>query len=180
MPLQLAQPIFLSYEISVPTLCAIVQRLFARDFYKGIGAYPQPSLHRLGHFLRSFYMSDLFTQAAVAVELFGLGYVASSFAVYVHRRSHRSVQWRAQPKLTNQPQVTVTDSTPTQRKLSPVEKLRQQCQQAGIKWRDAHGKNKHLKKAEMIEALQRLEQAKQIDKPKPKVAPDVTPLKKIA
>lgn len=31
--------------------------------------------------------------------------------------------------------------------------LRQHCQQRGIKWRNAHGKNKHLSKREMVEAL---------------------------
>lgn len=36
--------------------------------------------------------------------------------------------------------------------LSPYD-LRKACQQHGIKWRSAHGKNKHLTKAEMIAAL---------------------------
>lgn len=31
--------------------------------------------------------------------------------------------------------------------------LRKLCTQQGVKWRNAHGKNKHLKKAEMIAAL---------------------------
>jgi hypothetical protein len=127
-------------------------------------------------------MSDLFTHAAAAVELLSFGYVASSFAAYVHRRSHPALQWQVphQPKLMNQPRITVTDSTSQKRKLSPVEQLRQQCQQAGIKWRDAHGKNKHLKKAEMIEALERLEQAKRLNQPKPKPTPNVTPLRRSA
>jgi hypothetical protein len=33
------------------------------------------------------------------------------------------------------------------------QQLRQYCQQRGIKWRNAHGKNKHLGKREMVEAL---------------------------
>ena len=32
--------------------------------------------------------------------------------------------------------------------------LRRQCQNAGIKWRNAHGKGRHLSKGEMIAALQ--------------------------
>lgn len=31
--------------------------------------------------------------------------------------------------------------------------LRKLCQAAGVKWRNAHGKNKHLNKQEMLEAL---------------------------
>ncbi|MBW4523332.1 MAG: hypothetical protein KME16_27150 [Scytolyngbya sp. HA4215-MV1] len=127
-------------------------------------------------------MSDLFTHAAAAVELLSFGYVASSFAVYVHHRSHPSCQWKAhhQPKLMNQSRITVAETTSQKRKLSPVEQLRQQCQEAGIKWRDAHGKNKHLKKAEMIEALERLEQAKRLNQPKPKPTPNATPLRRSA
>ena len=33
------------------------------------------------------------------------------------------------------------------------DQLRKECQSHGIQWRDAHGKSKHLKKAEMVEAL---------------------------
>jgi hypothetical protein len=36
--------------------------------------------------------------------------------------------------------------------LSPYD-LRKACQTRGIRWRNAHGKNKHLSKAEMIAAL---------------------------
>lgn len=36
--------------------------------------------------------------------------------------------------------------------LSPYD-LRKACQARGIKWRSAHGKNKHLSKAEMVAAL---------------------------
>lgn len=37
-------------------------------------------------------------------------------------------------------------------KLDPFE-LRKICQQQGIKWRNAHGKNKHLSKPEMLAAI---------------------------
>lgn len=37
--------------------------------------------------------------------------------------------------------------------IAPVQ-LRKECQLRGIRWRNAHGENRHLKKAEMIEALQ--------------------------
>lgn len=36
--------------------------------------------------------------------------------------------------------------------MSPYE-LRKVCQQQGIKWRNAHGKNRHLTKLQMIAAL---------------------------
>lgn len=36
--------------------------------------------------------------------------------------------------------------------MKPAE-LRQACQQQGVKWRNAHGKNKHLTKGQMIAAL---------------------------
>jgi hypothetical protein len=109
-------------------------------------------------------MELLFTQATVVVELFGMGYVASSFATYAHRRLNQPASWKSRTTFTS---VTPTEDvsgkrTPSGRKPPPVELLRQQCQQAGIKWRNAHGKNKHLKKAEMIAALQELEQAKRI------------------
>ena len=41
-------------------------------------------------------------------------------------------------------------------KAQPVTsaELRRQCQDAGIKWRNAHGKGRHLSKGEMIAALQ--------------------------
>jgi hypothetical protein len=32
--------------------------------------------------------------------------------------------------------------------------LRQSCQQQGIKWRNAHGRNRHLSKREMVAALE--------------------------
>lgn len=35
--------------------------------------------------------------------------------------------------------------------------LRRQCQDAGIKWRNAHGNGRHLSKGEMIAALQEIE-----------------------
>jgi hypothetical protein len=44
------------------------------------------------------------------------------------------------------------NSTPDWTKLTPAE-LRKACQQRGIKWRDVHGKSKHLKKFEMVQRL---------------------------
>lgn len=43
-------------------------------------------------------------------------------------------------------------------KAQPVTsaELRRQCQNAGIKWRNAHGKGRHLSKGEMITALQEM------------------------
>lgn len=110
-------------------------------------------------------MELLFTQATVVVELFGMGYVAGSFATYAHRRLNQPKSWKSRNTLTPvKPSVEDVPEkhTPPRRKIPPVELLRQQCQKAGIKWRNAHGKNKHLKKAEMIEALQQLEQANRV------------------
>ncbi|MBW4693517.1 MAG: hypothetical protein KME27_17370 [Lyngbya sp. HA4199-MV5] len=110
-------------------------------------------------------MSYFFSQASLAVEVFSIGYIASAFALHTHRRMNQVPGWRTYQ--TTQRQATVTEPvSPTKRKLSPVEQLRQQCQQAGIKWRDAHGKNKHLKKAEMLSALQQLERARQSEEKK--------------
>jgi predicted secreted protein len=126
-------------------------------------------------------MEELFTRASVAVELFGFGYVAGSFVVYTHHRLTQAAQWKPRPigATTQAPLPPEQPKTEKKRKLSPVELLRQQCQEAGIKWRHAHGKNKHLKKAEMIEALQKLEQSKReqskkvgITLPKPAIAAD--------
>jgi hypothetical protein len=101
-------------------------------------------------------MELLFTQATVFVELFGAGYVASSFAIYAQRRLNQSCRgrsYRPDPMQDLSSENPPAPQTP-KRKLTPTEQLRQQCQKAGIKWRNAHGKNKHLKKAEMIAALQ--------------------------
>jgi hypothetical protein len=43
-------------------------------------------------------------------------------------------------------------AAPDWSKLTPAE-LRKVCQQRGIRWRDAHGKSKHLKKSEMLQLL---------------------------
>ncbi len=108
-------------------------------------------------------MELFFSQASVAVEVLGFGYIAGSFVVYTHQRLNCPSDWKARAtSAAKQKQSEIR--TTVQRKLSPVEQLRQQCQSAGIKWRDAHGKNKHLKKAEMIEALRRLENAKRVAK----------------
>lgn len=106
-------------------------------------------------------MELLFTQATVVVELFGAGYVAGSFAIYAHRRLSQPTSWRTRSTFTVVEQAPEPEK-PARRKPTPVELLRQQCQKAGIKWRDAHGKNKHLKKAEMIAALQQLEHTKRV------------------
>jgi hypothetical protein len=119
-------------------------------------------------------MESLLTQATVVAELFGVGYVASSFAAYAHHRLSHPGTWRSRSTFTpveDTPKENIPiEGTPPKRKPTPVELLRQQCQKAGIKWRNAHGKNKHLKKAEMIAALQQLEQAKRVTKPQPKGA----------
>ncbi|XGW00885.1 MAG: hypothetical protein ACAF41_33460 (plasmid) [Leptolyngbya sp. BL-A-14] len=104
-------------------------------------------------------MEELLTQATVAVEWLSLSYVAGSLAWRTHLHFTQPCQTRFQSRprrapalreLSPQPSVQVVPSP----KRSPVEQLRQQCQQAGIKWRDAHGKHKHLKKHEMLAALQ--------------------------
>jgi hypothetical protein len=115
-------------------------------------------------------MQEFFTHAAVALELASFSYITGSFAIYAHRRIHQSAQWVPQEfreRVSNKAIASsyiraenldqVLSSAQVKRQLSPVEQLRQQCQQAGIKWRDAHGKNKHLKKVELIAALQQLE-----------------------
>jgi len=110
-------------------------------------------------------MELLFTQATVVVELFGAGYVAGSFAIYAHRRLSHPTSWRTRSNfevVERVPEQAPEQKKSARRKPTPVELLRQQCQKAGIKWRDAHGKNKHLKKAEMIAALQQLERTKRV------------------
>jgi flavin-binding protein dodecin len=42
-------------------------------------------------------------------------------------------------------------------KASDPFQLRRECQARGIHWRNAHGKNKHLRKAEMVRALENWE-----------------------
>lgn len=128
-------------------------------------------------------MQEFFTQATIAVEVFGFGYIASSFALYARRRLHDDIpRWRPQSPVPKEQRVISKAPAPPAkpaRKLSPTEELRQQCQQAGIKWRHAHGKNKHLKKAEMIAALAALKPPEPVKKPAPKVAP-VAPRRKAA
>ncbi|NJO39789.1 MAG: hypothetical protein HC769_22015 [Cyanobacteria bacterium CRU_2_1] len=117
-------------------------------------------------------MEIFFTQATMVVELFGVGYVASSFATYAHQRLNQPSKWKSCNAFTSEEDTLEEDApearTGSKRKPTPVELLRQQCQEAGIKWRHAHGKNKHLKKAEMIEALRKIEQAKRVTAPQPK------------
>ncbi|UBF30480.1 hypothetical protein K9N68_35415 (plasmid) [Kovacikia minuta CCNUW1] len=114
-------------------------------------------------------MQEIFTQATVAVELFGFSYLAGSFAVYAHRRLHQSARWVAPGSAPTQPrvqeQIPALNPKP---KLPSVEHLRQQCQRVGIKWRNAHGKNKHLKQAEMIAALAALHTSEGTRKTPPK------------
>jgi len=50
--------------------------------------------------------------------------------------------------------VVATDAQPDLATL-PSTELRKRCQAAGVKWRNAHGKGKHLRKGEMIAALSR-------------------------
>jgi hypothetical protein len=104
-------------------------------------------------------MESFLTQATVVVEMLSAGYLAGSFAFYAHHRLQHTDRWRPRTSAHSaQPvsQKPAQKPSEAQRKPTPVEQLRKQCQQAGIKWRNAHGKNKHLKKAEMIEALQQL------------------------
>jgi hypothetical protein len=110
-------------------------------------------------------MQDLLAQTSTVFEMVSFGYVAGSFALYAHRRIQQDVQWQPRPDRAHQRLPDLPTASTAKRSLSPVELLRQQCQQAGIKWRDAHGKNRHLKKAEMIEALNRLAAAKQVTPP---------------
>jgi hypothetical protein len=58
------------------------------------------------------------------------------------------------PLFTNPPRLLLLPAAKTQdwSKLTP-EQLRKECQARQIKWRNAHGKNKHLKKNEMIALL---------------------------
>jgi len=118
-------------------------------------------------------MQEFLTQATIAVELLGAGYIASSFAIYTHRRINQPAHWEPRRVFIPEPPIARKPTLP-KAKLPYVEQLRQECQKAGIKWRNAHGKNKHLKQAEMIEALRRLEQAKKPalpPPPKPAMAP---------
>lgn len=105
-------------------------------------------------------MEELITQATVAVEWLSLSYVAGSLAWHTHRQFTQPLPFQsrfqsqrqsspAQRSVVPQPVAPVTPA----KQRSPVEQLRQQCQQAGIKWRDAHGQHKHLKKHEMQAAL---------------------------
>jgi hypothetical protein len=124
-------------------------------------------------------MQAFLTEAAVMAELLGAGYIAGSFVIYARRRFQTSSHWRTDTTFTTVPPLPPEDSEP-KRKSTPVERLRQQCQQAGIKWRNAHGKNKHLKKAEMIDALQQLERTKRSAAPPRPVVHSVAPQKQAA
>jgi len=103
-------------------------------------------------------MEELITQATVAVEWLSLSYVAGSLAWRTHLHFTQPHPSRFQSKQRTTPAQRevvpqpVSPVTPAKQR-SPVEQLRQQCQQAGIKWRDAHGQHKHLKKQEMQAAL---------------------------
>lgn len=129
-------------------------------------------------------MESLLTQAAIAVELFGAGYVVSSFAAYAHHRFNQSTSWKVRgTSISVEQEASKPVTSPKKRKPTPTELLRQQCQKAGIKWRHAHGKNKHLKKHEMIAALQeleRMERKKRRAASPPQTANPVTPHEKAA
>ena len=103
-------------------------------------------------------MEELLTQVSVAVELLSFSYVAGSLALFTHQRFTHPAQFQFKSKSKSMPstKLVVEPVKPAKRSLSPVEQLRQQCQQAGIKWLDAHVKNKHLKKHEMLAALNTL------------------------
>ncbi len=118
-------------------------------------------------------MDSLLTQASVAVELFGFGYFASSFVIYAHRRLQQPARWQPSSRVVSQTPVVQESTKPPVRVT--VEQLRKECQKAGIKWRNAHGKNKHLKKDEMIAALRQLEQSKRQAPPAKPVAKPVKP-----
>lgn len=104
-------------------------------------------------------MEELLTQATVAVEWLSLSYVAGSLAWRTHLHFTQPFQSRFQTRRKTTPALReispkpLAQTAPLSKPRSPVEQLRQQCQQAGIKWRDAHGKHKHLKKQEMLAAL---------------------------
>jgi hypothetical protein len=116
-------------------------------------------------------MQSFLTEAAVVVELLGASYIAGSFVIYARHRFQESTHRRFNTTFTTVDPVP-PERSETTRKLTPTERLRQQCQQAGIKWRHAHGKNKHLKKAEMIAALQQLEREKRsASTPRPAIHP---------
>ncbi len=54
-----------------------------------------------------------------------------------------------------EPEPNAEEAGENRERLSSLntEQLRELCQEYGIKWSHAHGKNKHLKKAEMIKAI---------------------------
>jgi hypothetical protein len=123
-------------------------------------------------------MQSFISEAVVVAELLGAGYIAGSFVLYARHRFNQASQWKSGSLSTSTPKSVpqtsiVQESSATKRNPTPTERLRQQCQQAGIKWRNAHGKNKHLKKHEMIEALQQLERAKRAVTPPKPVTPPV-------
>jgi len=104
-------------------------------------------------------MEELLTQATVAVEWFSLSYMAGSLAWRTHLHFTQPFQTKFQTRRQTIPVLRElsphlpVQTVPPSKPRSPVEQLRQQCQQARIKWRDAHGKHKHLKKHEMLAAL---------------------------
>ncbi len=106
-------------------------------------------------------MEALLTQATVAVEWLSLSYVAGSLAWRTHLHFTQPFQSRFPSRPRNTPALRELSPLPSVQVVpsptrSPVEQLRQQCQQAGIKWRDAHGTHKHLRKAAMLAALKAL------------------------
>ena len=62
---------------------------------------------------------------------------------------------RLQDNFVGEPEPNAEEAGENRERLSSLntEQLRELCKEYGLKWSHAHGKNKHLKKAEMIKAI---------------------------
>ena len=112
-----------------------------------------------------YYSTFFSSQAQRRYEWLGsfLGCMLALAYLYTHRWVNQQVESALSPQeetetqevstgTQTQTQEVVLAETPIQ-KLPTVKELREMCQDRGVKWRNANGPNRHLRKSEMIEAL---------------------------
>lgn len=89
-------------------------------------------------------------------------YIVLAFASFVYNRLclYKSVQHVTLPELfeavdeiMSKPIYRSVGCAAVDYSLFNCDELRSLCTERGIKWRSVHGKNKHLRKAEMVAAL---------------------------
>lgn len=114
-------------------------------------------------------MSLLLNQGIAGFECGAIAYGLVSFVLFACHRSCVTTPVSFPTPITTTPvasvPVTATvaeavlntprrPAPPSARKVKPTERLRQQCKDVGIQWRNAHGKGKHLTTAAMKQRLE--------------------------